>query len=273
MTRARAPLTGRTRLLAILADPVAQARAPELVNAALAARGVDAVLVPLHVRADALARVVGALRATQNFLGGVVSMPHKSALLGLLDDATVEARQIGACNVFRREPDGRLAGTMLDGEGFVAGLRGAGHEPAGKRVFLAGAGGAASAIAFAMGRYGASALTIHNRTPAKAMALVARVRSAWPDLAATVGGPAPAGHDLVVNATSLGMRSGDALPVDVTALRPGAVAADIVISPEATPFLEEAGRRGCRIHPGLPMLAAQIELMLDFIVAGAPARG
>jgi shikimate dehydrogenase len=127
------PISGRTGLLVVLGDPIRQARAPGLVNAALARRGRDAVLVPLHVRADALVRVVDGLRGMQNLAGAIVTMPHKSAVVALLDDVTAEARQIGACNVVRREPDARLTGTMLDGEGFVAGLGRAGLSTAQRR--------------------------------------------------------------------------------------------------------------------------------------------
>jgi shikimate dehydrogenase len=257
-------ITGRTALLGIVADPVAQARAPFLVNRALAARGADAVLVPLHVGSDGLAPLVRALRVLGNLAGAVFSMPHKTAIVPLLDDVTREGRQVGACNVVRREPDGRLVGTMYDGEGFVAGLRAAGHEVGGRRVFLAGAGGAAAAIAFALGKHGAAALTIQNRTATTAEALAARVRSVWPALRATAGGPDPRGHDLVVNATPLGMRPGDPLPVDVAGLGPGVLVADIVIAP--TPFLAAAAERGATVHHGEPMLAAQVDLMLDFML-------
>jgi shikimate dehydrogenase len=256
-------ITGRTALLAIVADPVAQARAPVLVNRALAERGVDAVLVPLHVGGDGLARLIRALRTVRNLAGAVFSMPHKTSLVALLDDVTPEGRQVGACNVVRREPDGRLVGTMYDGEGFVAGLRAAGHDVCGRRVLLAGAGGAAAAIAFALGKHGAAALTIHNRTAAHAESLATRVSAAWPALRVSLGSD-PRGHDLVVNATSLGMRPGDALPLDVDGLGPATLAAEVVIAP--TPFLAAAAARGATVHHGEPMLAAQMELILDFIL-------
>jgi shikimate dehydrogenase len=258
-------ITGRTALLAILADPVAQARAPGLVNTALASRGCDAVLVPLRVPSEALEQVVTALRSIRNFKGAVVSMPHRSRMLSLVDEATPQAREVGACNVIRREADGRLIATMYDGEGFVAGLRRAGHGVAGRRAFLAGAGGAASAIAFALGKFGAAALTIHNRTAAKAQALAARVQRAWPRLAVGVDGEDARGHDLVINGTSLGMREGDPLPLDARTLDRGAVAAEIVISDAATPFLVAARERGCAVHFGKPMLEAQIDLMIEFM--------
>jgi shikimate dehydrogenase len=258
-------ITGRTGVLAIIADPVVQASAPALVNAALAERGRDYVMVPLQVPRGALPGVMAALRVVGSFHGGIVSMPHKAALVDLLDEVSPEGRQVGACNVFRRRADGRLSGTMLDGEGFVAALARAGHAVRGRSVFLAGAGGAAAAIAHAMGKYGAASLTIHNRTRARAEALVERVRAAWPALAARAGGPRPEGHDVVVNATSLGMQPGDPLPLEVDGLSPAAFAADIVIRPEPTPFLAEAARRGCRVQPGKPMLAEQIGMMIAFM--------
>ena len=268
-------ISGRTSLLAIVGDPIAQARAPGLVNAALAARGEDVVMVPVHVGRGELAGVIEGFRTIRNFRGTIVTMPHKEAIVPLLDTVTDEARLVGACNVVRREGDGRLVGTMLDGEGFVAALRRAGHDVRGKRVFLAGAGGAAAAIAFAMGKYGAAALTIHNRTRARAEALAARIVAAWGTLATSVGDDRPAAHDLVINATSIGMQAGDALPFDVTGLTPGTVVAEVVIRDEPTPLLAAAAARGCNVQPGRPMLAEQIELMIDFLIGtcGAHSSG
>lgn len=258
------PLTGHTAVLAIIADPVAQARTPAMANAALAARGVDAVLVPFQVADGALAAAVAGLRAIDTFKGAVVSMPHKVTVASLMDALTPEARMAGACNAIRRAPDGRLEGTTLDGEGFVAGLRGAGHDVRGRRVFMAGAGGAAAAIAFALAKHGAGALTLYNRTRSKADDLAARVRAAYPSVTvATDGGPS--GHDVVVNATSIGMRPDDPSPVDPSGLGPDMVAADVILRP-GTAFLVEAARRGAIAHGGEPMLAAQIELLLDYLL-------
>jgi len=259
-------ITGRTAVLGILADPVAQARSPQLVNAALAARGHDAVMVPLQVAAGDLERAVDGLRAWRSFRGAVVSMPHKSAIVALLDDATAEVRQTLACNAVRREPDGRLVGAMFDGAGFVAGLRHAGHEVRGKRVLLLGAGGAAAGIAFALAAAGVAALAIRNRTPARAAALAVRVQQASPDVEVAAGAASARGFDLVVNATSLGMQGGDPLPLPFEGVAPQTIAADVVLRPEPTPFLAAAASRGCVIHPGEAMLAAQIELLLDFIL-------
>jgi len=101
-------------------------------------------------------------------LGAFVSMPHKAAIVPLLDELTPEARLVGAVNVVRRAADGRLIGTVLDSEGFVAGLRSAGHEVAGASYLLMGAGGAAAAIAFALAAHGCASLTIDQEPPCTA---------------------------------------------------------------------------------------------------------
>ncbi len=258
-------ITGRTAVLGIIGDPVIQARSPQLMNALLAARGIDAVLVPLHVAPAGLAAVLAGLRAIQSLKGVVVTMPHKQTIIPLLDKVEPEAAQVGACNIVRRDPDGRLIGSMFDGEGFVAGLKQAGHDPRGRRVFMAGAGGAASGIAFALGKHGAAALTLHNRGIARAEDLAARVRAAWPGMAAATGPADPSGHDIVINATSLGMQPGDALPLDMAGLKPGMVAAEIIMQPETTAFLAAAAQRGCTLHRGQARLAAQLDLMREFL--------
>lgn len=269
MNRTRASISGRTALYAILAHPVGHVRTPQLTNAHFDRIGHDGVLVPLHVTPADLPAVVAGLRATSNFRGAVVTVPHKEAILPLLDELTPAAREVGAANAIRRDPaTGRLAGGQFDGEGFVAGLRAAGHDVAGKRVFLAGAGGAAAGIAFALACHGAAAVTIHNRTAAKAEALAARVRAAHPRCAAAAAGPDPAGHDIAVNATSLGLRPGDPLPFDVARMAPPMLAAEIIMEPAVTPFLAEAARRGCATHGGEPMLAEQIALLARFMGAG-----
>jgi len=105
----------------------------------------------------------------------------------------------------RRESDGRLVAANTDGLGFLGGLREAGHELSGRRVLLAGAGGAGRAVAFAVADAGAACLTIANRTAARAERLARDVAAAYPAVAVAAGLPDPAGHDVVINATSLGM--------------------------------------------------------------------
>ncbi len=256
-------VTGRTRLYGILADPIGHVKTPQVMHALFRDRGVDGVLVPMHVAPEDLHRTIDGLRGMQNFGGFIATVPHKGAMPDLCDEITDEAARIGAVNCVRRESDGRMVGTMLDGIGFVEGLRGAGFDIAGLRVLLAGAGGAASAIAFALAGAGAERLTIANRTVDRARALADRIATQYPSLAvaAAASDEAAGAYDLVVNATSLGLQPDDPMPVDPDTLGPGQIVAEVIMDPVETPLLASAGARGCHTHAGLPMLERQIELM------------
>jgi shikimate dehydrogenase len=258
-------ISGATRLLFVIGDPIGHASAPGLINAKLASAGINAVMVPLHVSNAGLAETIAALRAIHNCEGAIITMPHKRRVIEHLDVVTETAGQVGAVNVVRREPDGRLAGTLLDGEGFVAGLERAGHRIAGARVLLLGAGGAAAAIAFAVARHGATHLTVHNRSAMGATDLIARLRDAGEPISACSGAAVATNHDVIVNATPLGMNANDPLPLDPNSLQPGMLAAEVIITPERTAFLAHAAQRGCAVHPGRPMLVAQLDLMLEFM--------
>jgi shikimate dehydrogenase len=228
------------------------------------------VLVPLHAAAASLVNVLEGLRHLQNFAGAIITMPHKSAILPLLDELSAEARLIDAVNVIRREPDGRLVGAIFDGEGFVAGLRSAGHEVRGKTCLLVGAGGAAAAIAFALAKYGCQSLTLSNRTESKAASLASRVCEAWPHVPVQVGLNLGGRYDFAINATSLGMKPDDELPLSPEVIKTSTVIAECVTAPEMTRLLEAAQQAGRVIHTGVPMLAAQMDLMLKFMGVGQP---
>ncbi len=266
-------ITGTTQIFGILADPIHHVKTPQRINQLFGERRIDGVMVPMHVKPDELAQALQGLRMVRNLGGFVVTVPHKTAVVALCDEVAPEAREIGAVNVVRRTADGRLIGGMLDGEGFVGGLRSQGLEPGGRSVYLAGAGGAASAIAFALASAGVRCLTIANRTADKAQQLIDRIARHYPSLSMAVGSSDPAGHDLVINATSLGLRPGDALPLDVDRLEPQQIVAEIIMDPEETPLLLAARAKGCRIHHGAPMLASQIELMAAFMRGMMPADG
>jgi shikimate dehydrogenase len=160
----------------------------------------------------------------------------RTRILGLIADPVVQARRTG---------DGRLVGTMLDGEGFVAGLRSAGHEVRKGSCLLVGAGGEASAIAFALARHGCRSLTIVNRTASKARSLAARVREAFPGVRVEADDHEVASYDLAINATSLGMREEHPLPMSREVIAASTLVAECVIAPEMTPRLDAARAKGC----------------------------
>ena len=260
-------ITGTTKIYAIIADPVSHVRTPEVFNRFFEQNCTNAVLIPLQVAPEGLKATLDAFRSIKNLGGFVTTVPHKTAVAELCDDLGAEGRTIGSVNAVRREADGRLIGNMFDGIGFVAGLRSQGHDPAGRRTLLVGAGGAASAIAFALVEAGVASLTITNRTRSKAEEIAERVAAFYPGQLIAVGSADPTGYDLVINATSLGLKTDDSLPIDATLLTPAMTVAEIIMKPETTPLLAAARARGCTIHYGRHMLDEQIRLIADFIGA------
>lgn len=260
-------ISGKSKLYGIVADPIGQVKAPEMMRKVFEQRGIDGVLMPMHVAPKDLPAFTQALRGIQNFGGMVVTVPHKTTIGVLCDEITAAARTVGAVNIVRREADGRLFGDILDGRGFVAGLRLHGIEPKGKKILLAGAGGAANAIAFALAEAGATQLAVYNRSADKVRAMFTRLGPVYPQIELVFGTRDPQGYDLIVNATSLGMASADSLPLDAHLLKAEQTVAEIIMAPALTPLLAAAQAKGCRIQYGAPMLASQIELMADFMGA------
>lgn len=262
-------IDGRTRIVPLLANPSHHLRTPAAFNRRCAALGVNAVCIPWQVDPRHLAETVGALRHGDSVAGLIVTVPHKAAVAELCDELTGDARYLRVANVVRRSGDGRLVGAMFDGVGYVAGLRHRGIEPAGRRVLLVGAGGAATAIAGALAGAGVAELAIANRSAEKAERVVELLRDAYPSVVLRAAAPDPAGYDLVVNATSLGMQPTDPLPVDPARIDAGAVVAEVVMQPAVTPLLLAAQARGIAIHEGEHMLTAQLGLLAGFLFEGA----
>lgn len=253
-------ISGRTRLVAVLGDPVEQVRAPALLNPLLAAEGVDIVVVPVHVRPDDLETVVRGLQRTANLVGLLVTVPHKVDILRLADVRSEAAELAGSTNALRRLADGTWHADNFDGAGFCAGLAEAGHPPHGKRVVLVGAGGAGRAIAPALLAAGAAHVVVHDVDGTRTKEVVGRVDRRWPGRASTTTDPDLSAADLVVNATPLGLRPDDELPFDPARLRPGALVADIIMKPRETRLLRRAAELGHPVLPGEPMLRHQMDL-------------
>jgi len=257
-------ITGQTKLYGLVGDPLAAAKSPELWNRLFIERQVNAACVPFVVRADEIAAFAAGAKAMRNLSGLLVTMPHKQRMLAYVDELHSTAREVGALNVIRCEDDGRWVGAMFDGPGCVLGMRWAGHDPANKSVLLVGAGGAGSAIAFAVASAGAQRLTIFDVDPARAEGLARSVAAAT-RCQTLAGGPDPNGFDIVINATALGMKPDDALPVDPARLEPGTVVVDIVNAAEPTSLCRAARARGCPTQDGRPMHEGQAVHALRFL--------
>jgi shikimate dehydrogenase len=182
-------ITGKTRLLAIVGDPIDKARSPESFCQLLEMNGHDAIMIPVHVTSADLPQVLAGLKAMRNLDGIVATMPHKVAMAAFADEVLETGRLVGAVNALRRRSDGRWEADMFDGRGFVAGLRAHGHDPAGARVALIGAGGAGSAIAVSLCQAGIAALSVHELDAAKASRLTTTLRTTFSKVGVRAGAP------------------------------------------------------------------------------------
>jgi shikimate dehydrogenase len=237
-------------------------------DAAFAAAGIDARYELLELEPEAVEGAVRAARGRQ-WLGLQVTAPYKRLVAGLCDEVETDATTIGAVNSLARTPEGRLVGFNTDAPGFRAGVELAMGRPlAGVDVVVAGAGGAAHAVAFACLAAGSRRVTIGNRSPAAAVALAQRLggvgigsvtAAALDDLSFAA---ALHSADLAVNATSVGMLS-PGMTIAVDALPPGATVFDLVYVPPETDLLRAARARGLRAANGSEMLIQQAAIAFE----------
>ncbi len=261
---------GGLRLFGLIGDPIAQVRACLPATQAMRQAGANAALVPLHVPSAHLVEIVRSLRSIGNFDGFVITVPHKIPMVGLVDTLSERAELVGAINLARRQPDGRWHGDIVDGVGFRRGLDVTGFAPAGRTAFIVGAGGVGSAVAVELARSGAR-LRMFDTSGDRAASLANRLKDAGYDAVASRA-PDPAGADLVVNATPLGMQPDDAMPLDPALLTPDMTVAEVVMKPPVTAFLRAAQARGCRIQLGEAVLKYQLEAMVAFLLGAAQPR-
>jgi shikimate dehydrogenase len=259
---------GRTRLYGIIGHPIEQVGSPAAFSARFRAAGWNAILLPFDVRPEAFDATVRGLMALGNLDGLIATIPYKFRMPAFMDEVLPTGRIVGAINTMKRAADGRWIGDMFDGRGFIAALARQGHSVKDRRALLLGAGGAGSAVGCAIAEAGAAALTIVDQAPAKAAELATRIRNAFPQCHTQVGAPDPAGADLIVNATPVGMAPEDGLPVALPPLDPATIVFDIIVKDEPTPLQRFARDCGCPILGGRMMLEGQVETMARFF--GAP---
>lgn len=257
-------IRGTTTLIAHLGYPTEAFKAPMIYNPYFEEAGIDAVVVPMGIKAEDYPEFLRALFRLTNIRGALVTMPHKVTTVDLLDEVTPTVKIAGSCNAILRRPDGTLLGDMFDGEGFVRGTERKGRKVEGARALVVGSGGVGSAIAASLAAAGAAAIGLFDADPTAAEALGRRLREHYPRLEVETGTKDPAGYGIVVNATPLGMNEGDPLPMDVERIAPGTFVGEVVMKQEITPFLAAARAKGCPIQVGTDMLFEQIPAYLEF---------
>lgn len=265
MSAVRIPeVTGSTALFAIVGDPVGQVRSPQVINALFAQAGADAILIPLHVLRDRFFETMRSLMEIRNLQGIVLTVPFKVEAMSLVKTALPGALAAGALNAMRRTATGFWEGDMFDGLGLVRALEEEGTPVAGKRVLLVGTGGAGRAISTALARHGAAELHLSDLDRERAEAVAQTVMLAVPACHCSVASPKFAGHDIVVNATPLGMQPSDPLPIDLHGIGPGHVLFDIVPKPDVTALMHQAQKLGVQTIGGKRMVEAQARAIAEF---------
>ncbi|HWU01587.1 MAG TPA: shikimate dehydrogenase [Novosphingobium sp.] len=258
----------------VIGDPIAQSKSPAMHNHWLAGRAIDAEYRHAHVRAPDLPAYIAARRADGLWRGCNVTMPHKLAVMPLLDRIDDLAAQVGAVNTVVREADGTLTGYNTDVPGFMEPILADGLPVRGKNALVLGAGGAARAIILGLARAGMH-LTVAARDPAKAQAMLDELAPNEPMLAADLARFARGGNggfDLVVNASPLGMVGNPPLAFDLSHVARGGTVYDIITAPLDTPLLVGARGLGLRVIDGLAMLIGQADVAFAHFFGVAPDR-
>lgn len=255
---------------AVIGDPIAQSKSPDMHHAWYEEMGVDAAYIPVHVKSENLEQAVASFKLL-GASGWNVTIPHKQTIIPFLDELDELAKKMGAVNTVVRTADGRLKGYNTDGPGFVRSLEEAvGTKHRNEALLLIGAGGAARGIAFALQQAGYRNITIANRTLANAQAIVGEMGEGQAVTLAQAEEKLDT-YKIFVQTTPAGMSTGNfELPFSLEKFPEGAIAADIVYNPLMTPFLLAAEQKGAKIVNGLGMFVHQGAIAYEYWLGSSP---
>jgi shikimate dehydrogenase len=256
-------ISGKTRVCGIIGDPIEHTMSPVIHNAAFAEMGLDYVYIAFRVKAEELDKAIESVRAL-NMRGLSVTIPHKVAVLKLLDKLDPLAEKIGAVNTIVND-DGVLTGYNTDATGFLQAMLERGVEPKGKNIAILGAGGASRAVSFILADRGANLVILNRRLELDwAVELARRISQTFSKKVEALElnrenlMKALEKADILVNATSVGMSPNiNETPVPPDLLRPGLIVYDIVYNPVKTKLLKDAEAAGAEIISGVDMLVWQ----------------
>lgn len=251
----------------VIGDPIAHSKSPLIHRFWIDELRLDAEYRANHVIANGLSDYIASRRLDPDWRGCNVTIPHKIAIMDLVDDPGEVRSSIGAMNTVLRQREGSLIGTNTDAAGFSTPI--ADLDLTGRPVAVVGAGGAARAVLFALARLGAGPVTLYNRTPLKAAALLSMF--GLKGEVKPLGAPLPPAA-LLVNASALGMAGQPPLDIDLSPLPDDALVYDIVYAPLETPLLAAAAARGLETVDGLDMLVGQAALAFELFFGKAPPR-
>ena len=204
-------INGNTDIIAHIGYPTHSFKSPMIYNPYFEQAGINAVVVPMGCQTPDYPAFLKSVFTLTNIRGALITMPHKVVTVGLLDEVTPTVKVAGACNAVKRTEDGSLVGDMFDGAGFVRGVQRKGLNLTGARVLVVGSGGVGCAIAASLAGAGIGAISLFDVNTASAEGLGQRLKQHYPEIEVKTGSNDPAGFDLVVNATPMGMNEGDPL--------------------------------------------------------------
>jgi shikimate dehydrogenase len=261
-------ISGTTTLIAHLGYPTVTFKSPLIYNPWFEKKDIDAVVVPMGVKAEDYPAFFRSLFTLTNIRGALVTMPHKVTTIDLVDEISPTAAVAGAVNAVLLREDGALVGDQFDGAGFVRGVLRKGFPLRGRKALVVGNGGVGSPIAASLAAEGAAEMGLFDPNAAASELLAQRLVTQYPRLQVTTGSKDPAGYDIVVNATPLGMNDDDPLPMDVDRISSTAFVGEVVMKQEFTPFLRAAREKGCQVQVGKDMLFEMIPAYLEFFGFG-----
>lgn len=259
-------VSGRTRLFGIVGHPIEQVRSPEMVTAELVSRGLNAILLPIHILPENFETCLRQLKNIENLDGLIFTIPFKHLAMGHTDEVGIQAKSVGALNALARRSDGLWAGDIFDGVGCVEGFRRRGYSFKDQNVMLTGAGGAGSAIAIAVAHGSPRSMRLFDPDAARVADLVAKVWAVNPDIDVKGGEPTLEGIDIFLNASPVGMLGDPRMPIEVSSIPSNIIVFDAIVKPEKTKLLTIAEDSGCRTVYGREMMRGQITKIVDFFL-------
>ncbi|MGE5894688.1 MAG: shikimate dehydrogenase [bacterium] len=248
----------KTKMTGLLGYPVEHSLSPEMHNAAFDVLGLNFCYIAFAVHPASLTRAIEGVRA-MNFRGVNVTVPHKEQVLLMLDAVDEEASFIGAVNTVVND-NGHLKGFNTDGRGFMRSLTESGIDPRGKNVFILGAGGASRAVSYYLAKT-ADSLCLFDLDKQKAAHLLSDLKTLNPRVSFAEEKEKIYTSDIVINATPLGLKPDDPLPLDPDRLFPGQAVIDLIY--RDTPLMQSSREKGCRTMNGLGMLLWQGALAFE----------
>lgn len=258
-------ISGHTGLLAVIGSPIAHSASPKIYNYGFERLGLDYVYVAFDIKEHEMKDAIAAMR-TFRLRGCNVTMPGKTEVVKYMDELSPAARIIGAVNTIVND-NGRLKGYITDGEGAVGSLRDNGVDVSGRKIVIAGAGGAATAIQVQCALDGAREIVIFNRTVSRAEETAQMIQREVPSCTVKVCDIADTARmtaeirdsEILINATSVGMKpmEQESIVRDVAAFHPGLTVLDAVYEPVETRLLREAKEAKCHCIGGKSMLLWQ----------------